>query len=161
MERIVVGVDGSPGSLAALRWAAAEARLRGAAVEVLHAFHVPYAGGSPVMPLMLEAEDFRECAEALLDKTVGEVDDSDLPVPIVTHAVEGPAPTVLVEAGRDASMVVVGARGHGGLTGMLIGSVSRQVSEHATVPVVVVPKTQECPESQERPESHECPESQE
>lgn len=140
MERIVVGVDGSPGSLAALRWAVAEAELRGAGVEAIHAFHVPYAGGTAVMPLLLDPREFREAAEAELAKAVAEVDVSDVSVPVAQFAVEGPSSTVLVEAGRGSTMIVVGARGHGGLTGMLIGSVSRQVTEHATVPVVVVPK---------------------
>lgn len=140
MERIVVGVDGSEGSVAALRWAVSEAALRGAVVEAVSAFHVPYVGAASVMPLMLDPEEFRASASALLDKVVDAADASALAEPIRRLVVEGPASTVLVDAGRDASMLVVGARGHGGLAGMLLGSVSRQVSEHASVPVVVVPK---------------------
>ena len=142
MERIVVGIDGSEGSRAALRWAIAEARLRGAVVEAVSAYHVPYTGAASVMPLMLDPEDFRASADALLDKALGEVEDeaAALPQPITAVAVEGPASTVLVEAGLGASLLVVGARGHGRLAGMLLGSVSRQVTEHASVPVVVVPR---------------------
>jgi len=140
MERIVVGVDGSEGSRAALRWAVREGALRGAMVEAVSAFHVPYAGAASVMPLMLDPKEFEDAASAQLKKLVAEVDASALPEPIIELVVEGPASTVLVEAGRRASLLVVGARGHGGLAGMLLGSVSRQVTEHATVPVVVVPK---------------------
>lgn len=142
MERIVVGIDGSDGSRAALRWAIAEARLRGAAVEAVSAYHVPYTGAASVMPLMLDPEDFRASADALLAKALDEVEDeaAALPKPITAIAVEGPASTVLVEAGLGASLLVVGARGHGRLAGMLLGSVSRQVTEHASVPVVVVPR---------------------
>jgi len=142
MERIVVGIDGSEGSRAALRWAIAEAVVRGAKVEAVSAFHVPYAGGTPMVPLMLDPEHFAEPARALLAKEVAEVADEAavLSEPIEPVVVEGPASVVLIEAGRRASMIVVGARGHGGITGMLIGSVSRQVTEHASVPVVVVPK---------------------
>lgn len=140
MERIVVGVDGSEGSAAALRWAVDEASIRGAVVEAVSAFHVPYVGAASVMPLMLDPKEFEDAASTVLRKVVEEVDASSLAEPIVELVVEGPASTVLVEAGRRASMLVVGARGHGGLSGMLLGSVSRQVTEHATVPVVVVPK---------------------
>jgi nucleotide-binding universal stress UspA family protein len=140
MERIVAGVDGSEGSVAALRWAVTEAALRGAVVEAVSAFHVPYVGAASVMPLMLDPEEFRAASDVVLRKVVEQVDASALPEPVRRLVLEGPASTVLVEAGRGASLLVVGARGHGGLAGMLLGSVSRQVTEHATVPVVVVPK---------------------
>ena len=140
MERIVVGVDGSEGSIAALRWAIGEATLRGAVVEAVSSFHVPYVGAASVMPLMLDPEEFEAASRAVLRKVVEEVDASTLGEPVRQLVVEGPASTVLVNAGRGASLLVVGARGHGGLTGMLLGSISRQVTEHATVPVVVVPK---------------------
>lgn len=140
MQRIVVGVDGSPGSLAALRWAIHEAWLRGASIEAVHAFHVPYGGGSAVMPIMLDPDEFREGAAAELAKAVATVDQNGLAEPIKHLPIEGPASSVLIEVGEGAAMIVVGARGHGGLTGMLLGSVSRQVSEHASVPVVIVPK---------------------
>ncbi len=140
MERIVVGVDGSEGSLAALAWAVTEATLRGAIVEAVNAFHVPYAGAASVMPLMLDPKEFEDAAAAELHKAVAGVDASALVQGIEELVVEGPASTVLVQAGQRASLLVVGARGHGGLAGMLLGSVSRQVTEHASVPVVVVPK---------------------
>lgn len=137
MERIVVGIDGSDGSRAALRWAVEEATLRGATIEAVNAFHVPYAGAASLAPLMLEPAEFEASARALLDEVIDEVATA---APICPVAIEGHAATVLVEASRRASMLVVGARGHGGLVGMLLGSISRQVTEHASVPVVVVPK---------------------
>lgn len=141
MERIVVGVDGSPGSIDALEWAVAEGVLRGAMVEVVHSFHVPYAGGTAVVPLVLDPAEFQVSAEALLDKAIAQVDATALGGRMRRAAIEGPAALVLVEAARDAAMLVVGARGHGGLAGMLMGSISRQVSEHASVPVVIVPRS--------------------
>ena len=127
MERIV---DGSEGSRAALRWAIAEAAIRGAKVEAVSAFHVPYAAGTPMVPLMLDPEQFAEPARALVAKELAEVADqaATLTEPISPLVIEGPASVVLIEAGRDASMIVVGARGHGGLSGMRLGSVSRQVT---------------------------------
>ncbi len=143
VSRIVVGVDGSPNSLEALRWAVAEAALRGARVEAVNAFHVPYGGGTAVVPLVLDPAPFEESAHAELAKAVAEVDASPLAEPVHQFVVEGSPASVLVQAGTGSLMIVVGARGHGGLVGMLLGSVSRQVSEHATVPVVVVPNTDE------------------
>lgn len=140
MERIVVGVDGSEGSIAALRWAIGEAALRGAVVDAVSAFHVPYVGAASVMPLMLDPAEFEAAAREALGKVVEQLDASALGEPLRQMVVEGPTSTVLVSAARGASLLVVGARGHGGLAGMLLGSISRQVTEHATVPVVVVPK---------------------
>src|SRR3546814_16416304 len=128
MERIVVGVDGSEGSVAALRWAVSEAALRGAVVEAVNAFHVPYVGAASVMPLMLDPEDFRVSASALLAKVVAAAAASTLPEPVRPLAVEGPASHVLVDAGRRACLLAAGPRGNVGPAGVTACSGSRPVT---------------------------------
>lgn len=136
MRRIVVGVDGSAGSAAALAWAVEEAKLRDATVEAVRAWSwpIPYAGPgmAGLDPKMLE-----EGEQALLDEAVDAVDTSGAPVTKVL--VEGPAAQRLLEQARGAELIVVGSRGRGGFAGLLLGSVSQQVVHHAEGPVVIIP----------------------
>jgi nucleotide-binding universal stress UspA family protein len=136
MGAVVVGVDGSPGSLAALRFAADEARLRGAAVKAIFAWSVPVTGdiSSGLLP-QLRADLAEEGAKAL-DEALGQIDATGLTIERVVE--EGSAAHVLVEAAREAELLVVGSRGHGGFTGLLLGSTSRQCSHQASCPVVIV-----------------------
>jgi nucleotide-binding universal stress UspA family protein len=141
MESIVVGIDGSPAATAALAWAVAEARLREAKLVVVHAWSVSglaYAYGSPYAAEtaigLSDAE--REAAKAVLDSALEGVDLSGLDV---QHTVvEGPAAESLLEAAADADLLVVGSRGRGGFSGLLLGSVSQQCAQHAPCPVVIV-----------------------
>jgi nucleotide-binding universal stress UspA family protein len=141
--RIVVGIDGSDASKEALSWALAEARLRGDTVVAVHAWMTPYTvpaalPGAPMTPVddgMAEA--IRNGAEALLAETVAEAGAAG-DVTIEKRVVEGPAATALIEAAKGAELLVVGPRGHGGFTGLLLGSVSDQVVNHAPCPVVIV-----------------------
>jgi nucleotide-binding universal stress UspA family protein len=139
METIVVGVDGSQQSLDALRWAVAEAELRDAKVIAVHAFAAPQAvtayGG--LYMTELDFESVREAAREMLVKTIEET-VPDAPVEILQIVAEGPPAGVLVAASKDASLLVVGSRGRGGFKGLLLGSVSQQVAQHAPCPVVVV-----------------------
>ncbi len=143
MTRVVVGVDGSESSRRALQWAAGEARRRAARLVVLHAWTVPaaaYATGSSIVPLLQtfdERTHFENAARATLDRLVSAVDLSGVDVDI--RLVPGHAGQALVDAGRDASSIVVGSRGRGSLADLLVGSTTRYVSRHATVPVVVIP----------------------
>ena len=139
MERIVVGVDGSEPSNRALRWALQEARLRGAAVQAVHAWTPPYVGVHPYTAPVLHPAELERAARELLDHVVAETDAGSPPVPIERHVVEGPAARVLLDASKGAALVVVGSRGRGGFAGLLLGSTSQQVCHHATCPVVVVP----------------------
>jgi nucleotide-binding universal stress UspA family protein len=141
--RIVVGVDGSELSAAAMRWAVEEARLRGATLVAVHAwtFVPPAAVGEPgVIPvaavtLMDDLEIGRAAAEALLDDAVSGV-PTDVEVEKLVG--EGSPGEVLVEAGAGAELVVVGTRGRGALKSALLGSVSSHVIGHAPCPVVVI-----------------------
>jgi nucleotide-binding universal stress UspA family protein len=136
-KRIVVGIDGSLPSCDALRWAADEANLRGVTLEVVHAWTVPpldlYAS-STVSPELCE-----HAAQRVLDAAVVRVGRTPEDPPVEKRLVMGTASDVLVDASRDADLLVVGSHGRGGLAGLLLGSVSQQVLHHARCPVVVVP----------------------
>ena len=139
---IVVGVDGSDGSERALAWAIDEARLRRDTVRAVTAWSVPViVAGSGMAPVVLPDDEFQEGARSTLDRTVDAAiaaAQGELP-PIERVLARGPAATVLLEAAEGADLLVVGTRGRGGFTGLLLGSVSQQCAHHAQCPVVVVP----------------------
>jgi nucleotide-binding universal stress UspA family protein len=140
MGVIVVGVDQSEGARAALRFALEEARLRQARLRVVHAWQFGYIG-APGFEGSLPAvggdlAEFHEAAEAALDETLrGVVADG---VAIERRVDQGAAAPVLIEESRDADLLVVGSRGHGGFAQLLLGSVSQQCAQHAFCPVVIV-----------------------
>ncbi len=136
--RIVVGVDGSEGSLEALRFALEEARLRGGTVAALFAWSIPFVADVPTGMLPELMDDFRADAETLLEEQLAAVGDSG-GVEIERIVVEGPPAQALVGAAEGAALLVVGSRGRGGFKGLLLGSVSSQCAHHAPCPVVVVP----------------------
>ena len=139
MGTIVVGVDGSPGSRAALRWAHEEARLRGATLEVVAVWQFPVMTSLPAFGAVPPPEDLSGEAERALLATLSEEGvATTAEVPVTTVVAEGAPAAALLEAAEDADLLVVGSRGHGGFTGLLIGSVSHQCASHATCPVVVV-----------------------
>jgi nucleotide-binding universal stress UspA family protein len=133
--RVVVGVDGSEPSKQALRWAARIAATNGARLQVLctWAFPVSYGAG-PGTGDWNPQQDMEKC----LTEAVDEVFGSERPAGLTMAVREGSTPKALIEASRGALMLVVGSRGHGGFTGLLLGSVSASVAEHATCPVLVV-----------------------
>jgi nucleotide-binding universal stress UspA family protein len=143
---IVVGVDGSAPSQAALRWAADEAKLRDARLVVIHAWvFVPPAplaepGLMPLptadLPAQLEAQ--RDAAEAELGAAVEYVFPESPPVEMERKLVEDNAGEALEMESRSADLVVVGSRGRSGIRAALLGSVSEHVVHHAACPVVVV-----------------------
>lgn len=138
--RIVVGVDGSGGSRAALRWAAEEARLRGARLEVVLVWQFPTMTTMPIYGVLPPRDEMEASAEATVSKIL---DDEGLADPegfeAVGLAAEGPAARTLLDTAVGADLLVVGSRGHGGFSGMLLGSVSQHCVSHATCPVVVIP----------------------
>jgi len=133
--RIVVGVDGSEPSRQALRWAAEEAKLRGGSLEVVMAWHIPAQLSSPALPMV--DVDFEAIAGQTLAEEIATVLGPD-PGDVVRRVVNGHAARVLIELSEGAALLVVGSRGHGDFTGMLLGSVSRHCTAHAHCPVVVV-----------------------
>ena len=148
MERIVVGIDGSEGSGRALRWALGEGRLRQAAVEVVHAWHPPYIPSAyPFSGLALDAEVYEKAAAELLGSAVDAQDTTGLAEPVARTLVTGGAAEAVLTHAKGADLIVIGSRGHGGFTGLLLGSVSNQIVHHATCPVVVVPHAADVPAS--------------
>jgi nucleotide-binding universal stress UspA family protein len=137
--RIVVGVDGSDASLAALRFALAEARCRdGAVVELVSAWHEPYVG--PAMaPVVADPGVFEDAAARTIERALDAVGDEARGLEVRRTVARRGAASALLDAADGADLVVVGSRGRGGFTGLLLGSVSQQVVHHATCPVVVVP----------------------
>ncbi len=140
MERIVVGVDDSDGSRRALEWAIREAKVRGAHVAAVHVWHFPYVPTGPFVPAPVPGSDAIEAeARHVLDRSVDSVDASDLEQPVERVSVCDGAVKGLLDAAKDADLLVVGSRGRGGFTGLLLGSVSQEVAHHAPCPVVIVP----------------------
>jgi nucleotide-binding universal stress UspA family protein len=132
-NRIVVGVDGSDASVDALRWALGQAGLTSSELEVLISWAVP----SQLAELAVDKIDWDARAKALLEDTLAAVHvEKDLQV--TRTARPGHPAQVLMDASRDADLLVVGSRGHDGFAGMLLGSVSTHVAAHAHCPVVVV-----------------------
>jgi nucleotide-binding universal stress UspA family protein len=132
--RIVVGVDGSASSEEALRWAVRQSRLTGQPVDAVIAWDYPVNYGVAEV----HEFDWQGDSAELLQKTVTNVLTEDDARLVRQRVVHGHAAKVLLDASADADLVVVGSRGHGGFTGMLLGSVSQHVVAHATCPVVVV-----------------------
>ena len=137
---VVVGVDGSAGANAALRWALAEARLRKAPLRIVHTWRSSYVGGADgfTNTLDVDVSDLYRAAEELLEKVIGEVVGEVEDVRIERQVVQGSAAEVLVGAVAAGDLLVVGSRGHGGFAGLLLGSVSQQCVHHAPCTVVVV-----------------------
>jgi nucleotide-binding universal stress UspA family protein len=143
MGRIGVGDDGSPGSQRALEWAVDEAARRGATVEAVHAWSFPYATTTPFGPVVIDSGTLEQVAQQELDEAVSGVDASKLAAPIEKILVCGGAGGVLLDHAKGADLLVVGTRGRGGFTGLLLGSVSQQVAHHAPCPVVIVPSDED------------------
>jgi nucleotide-binding universal stress UspA family protein len=138
---IVVGIDGSEAAGDALRWALAEARLRGAAVRAVHVWAIPAAVVGPafVAPVSIDiVPELRDSADALLKRVVGEALGDATDVDVERVVAEGAPTAILVEEAESAELLVVGSRGLGGFRGLLLGSVSQQCAHHAPCPVVIV-----------------------
>jgi nucleotide-binding universal stress UspA family protein len=138
--RIVVGVDGFESSSAALRWAIRQARLTGAVVEAVTAWQIPVGTGwlSPA-----DMPDYQQDAACVLGDAIVQAYAIDPDIQVCPRVVEGRAGPVLVDAAEGADLLVVGSRGHGGLTGALLGSVGQYCVHHAPCPVVIMRGKQE------------------
>jgi nucleotide-binding universal stress UspA family protein len=142
MGRIVVGVDSSKTSLKALRWALAEAELRGASLQLVHAFPRPELVGMTMVVTLPSDDELREASAQVLSEALEAVGGAG-DVPVTTHVGAGGPASVLVETAHDADLLVIGSRGLGGFRGMLLGSVTQQVIAHAPCPVVVITPDEE------------------
>jgi nucleotide-binding universal stress UspA family protein len=137
MARIVVGVDGSPSALEALRLAVREAQLSRARIDAVIAWHYPTAPGGLAWAPVMDSTDYSELAAKLLAESLAAVNPP--PGVVIRECVrEGNPAQVLLEAADGAELLVVGSRGHGGFAGALLGSVSMHCVHHARCPVLVV-----------------------
>jgi nucleotide-binding universal stress UspA family protein len=134
-QRVIVGVDGSDASLDALRWAVKYARAVGATVQAIRTWHYPWA--MQTAPAQTDA--------SVVTQIQGELDDAVNRAGIDTTGVtlerivkEGHAPLVLVNESATADLLVVGSKGRGAFSGMLLGSVSQHCAHAAHCPVVIV-----------------------
>jgi nucleotide-binding universal stress UspA family protein len=135
-ERVVVGVDGSEPSKQALRWGLFLARTIGAEIDAVTAWTIPtLAGASGAWPADWNPQ---QDAADVLHCTVIEVLGEQPPVPVREIVAVGGAPRALLDASKDARILVVGSRGHGGFSGLLLGSVSAACAEHAPGAVLVI-----------------------
>jgi nucleotide-binding universal stress UspA family protein len=137
MQEFVVGLDGSDESLLALRWAVAVASLANAPVRAVEAWTYPklsvVPGTAPLVP-----------PEEMDERTAGDVRDlvgrvlGVVPPSVSIEALRGPAAAAILQTLTSDSVLVLGTRGRGGFTGLLLGSVSRELLEYARCPVVLV-----------------------
>ncbi|MGE0306668.1 MAG: universal stress protein [Acidimicrobiia bacterium] len=148
MRRIVVGIDGSPGSQIALRWAVREAKIAAAGVagsapvgiDAIGVWNYPVVAGAPgavipVRPMADQGADTMRNLQECIDGLGAEAKD----VPIDTIVAEGGAAQMLCEAAKDADLLVVGTRGSGRIRRLILGSVSNQVIHHSPCPVALIP----------------------
>lgn len=133
---VVVGVDGSGPSKQALAWAERQAKLTGASLKVITTWEFPTMYGEGLIGV--EGLDFAAEAREQLTKVLEEVLDPSSGVRVEALVVEGHPAPVLCEQAKGADLVVVGSRGRGEFTGMLIGSVSEFLATHAPCPVLII-----------------------
>jgi nucleotide-binding universal stress UspA family protein len=136
-SQVVVGVDGSAASVAALKWAAAYQAATGATIHAVLAWHYPSAIG-PGAPGRAPKPVTEEVLGELTENLTTAIQEGAPNADIDQHITNGHPVEVLVDASSDADLLVVGSRGHGAFRGMLVGSVSIGCVTHAHCPVVVV-----------------------
>lgn len=133
-DRIIVGVDGSPASVSALRYAARIATALGHPIQVVTTWDAPLHGEAATAA----GWEPEQWALKVLDRTVEEAFGADAPDGMTRTVRVGPPTRTLLELSEHAAMLVLGSRGHGGFSGLLLGSVSAACAEHAHCPVLVV-----------------------
>jgi nucleotide-binding universal stress UspA family protein len=141
-QRIVVGVDGSPSSMAALKWAVRQAELTGGSVEAVTTWRSPplVGIGAPFSEAEVGGGDdsrIRLAAENMLRAAIAEASGQS-GVHITAEVGEGSAAQMLLDLAAGASLVIVGSRGHGGITGTLLGSVGQTLAQHSPCPVLII-----------------------
>jgi nucleotide-binding universal stress UspA family protein len=140
MSGIYVGIDGSSHSQLALEWAMREAVIRREPLTVIAVHEVPTSGwgGMIVYPQDSELrEESRKAAQEAVDKAAAQL-GGEAPSSVTVQATIGLPATELIELSEDADLLVIGSRGAGGFTRLIVGSTSAQVSQHAHCPVVIV-----------------------
>ena len=135
-HRIVVGIDGSESSVAALAWAASQAELTGSSLDAVISWEWPNAyGNAYYLP-----DDYDPATDAhkVLDDAIEKVRGTYPDVTIRAVVVEGHPAPALVKASLGADLLVVGSRGRGEFSGMVLGSVSDYCTHHVSCPITIV-----------------------
>lgn len=135
-EKIVVGIDGSTGAHAAIDWALSHAQANDQ-IEIIHTWT------DPAMPaeigMAFDPQIFADSAAAVLDAEIELIRERNSDIQIEGRCIRGHPGSALIEAAKDADLLVVGTRGHGGFVGLLLGSTSTYLAHHATCPLLIVP----------------------
>lgn len=141
MTTFVVGLDESKNAARAFRWAVEESWRHAARLIVVHAWDWPYGGEiGELAGELFEKDEFSVASRQVLAAIVQAAQGPDCPdVDMEQRVVQGPPAKALLEAAAGADLLIVGSRGRGGFTGLLLGSVSQQCAQHAECPVVIVP----------------------
>jgi nucleotide-binding universal stress UspA family protein len=144
MSTIVVGVDGSEPSAEAVAYALRQARLEGADIRAVTAWHISAVsyGGPGAAPLVNLHEAFEKDAQAISHDALKAVGNDAAGIDIQAIVREGHPAKVLLDEAANADLLVVGSRGLGGFAELLLGSVSHECAQHATCPVVIVHRPQ-------------------
>ncbi|MBS1697433.1 MAG: universal stress protein [Actinobacteria bacterium] len=140
-KRIIVGIDGSDSSIAALRYAA---RLADALDAPLEAVTTWYPASITGAELVIEWTPEVVAQDTLAKAVVSAFGDTP-PVRLIRTVAEGMPAATLIEMSRTCEMLVLGNRGHGGFVGLLLGSVSAACARHAHAPVLVVRPDEDAP----------------
>ena len=137
MKRVVVGTDGSKKASAALQWAINYASTHDGVVRVVNVWEFPYIASEAATMAIPSRDVFEGAAQAIVDEALTHVDTKGVTIERIVR--EGQPAHVLLDEAQRADLLVVGARGHGGFAGLLLGSVATQCARHPTVPTVIVP----------------------
>lgn len=135
---VVVGVDGSAQALAAVRMATREAAWRGVGLRIVHAFIWPLMHVNVGAPPSMPQGGLKHEAERILQQAADTAAATDATVPVSTELITGGATGVMLHEARKANLLVLGDRGLGGFSGLLLGSVAVHVTSHIETPVLVV-----------------------
>lgn len=142
-QPVLLGVDGSPANDPAIGFAFETASLRGVPLVALHAWRYPQSSGrGDMLPLLFDLDELAADEGRLLAEALAGWQEKYPDVTVLRQVVRGGTRRVLIEATSGAQLVVVGTRGRGGFTGLLLGSVSQAVLHHAGCPVAIVPHPQ-------------------
>jgi nucleotide-binding universal stress UspA family protein len=142
MSGIIVGIDGSTNSERALEWAVQEAAIRQVPLKVITVFRraISHWGAGAITDPQDDAVliQAREAAQAATDKALARAGEAR-PKSVTVEAFGGVPAEELINASKDADMIVVGSRGAGGFARLHLGSVSSQLASHANCPIVIIP----------------------
>ena len=138
-QEIAVGVDGPPAAESTLAFAFEEAALRGARLRAVHVWSDPGTGLAGMTPLVYDPEQIAGEQTRRLNEMLAPWRDKNPDVQVVTEVVHGRPVRILAGVSARADLLVVGTRGLGGFTGLMLGSVSHGLLHHAHCPLAVVP----------------------